>query len=657
LVQEYVGQAASCSPRFAFSCEDSNTKPRSTMPLREVRSLTNLGEWQRPEVKVVRSVGNLLEEGETQQRALACQRDRLGSSSAPTLTDLAFFSQPLLAQSQTVAQDDTPKVIKLAERPISIRRIVLLILFIDLVVGGVFFMVLLEFVSTTLAAWVSSAFAVGGYVIALAAAMSHDYYRIIKFQSLDLDKYVGTTAGFWERAWVAFATRMGGADIPSFEDAVIPLEAKQSPFIPGLAVVQRCKNPAARLNPLNVDSSRSIVFSTLRMGFGHYRLAYAACSWAQGTDKSIYFHDLLNIESDERQLLLDNDNAYRACSKLVSEVGGPIEKVWGILTTSQKNCRMQLRNFINFAYVMRPLIADIPRDTPVICTHCVAGNTAIACGFKKVINLVVDNHAKWDVVVPGAINLVQGPKMYMDLLNIGVPQDHLRYAGHWIPRDIVENLSSDCRIRVQRAHAGEPMRLLVPIGGAGAQKRFVSQFVRALRKDLLEGRCELVLNAGDHSDIQKAFTSVLAEMPDVSVSLVQSAEGLQKLLHRFHSGLPAEAQVTLLAFDEYFSAVCATDNLIRCSDVLICKPSELAFYPIPKLHIRRVGDHEEASAVRAVEIGDGTLEAREPIEAIRVVHSLQLPALREHMNDCIVRNAKSGLYDGCKVAVELAKTL
>jgi hypothetical protein len=455
---------------------------------------------------------------------------------------------------------------------------------------------------------------------------------------------------------------MGGADSPSFDDTIIPLATTPSPFIPGLSILQRCGqspsgNAAAVPKPLSIDSSRSIVFSTLRMGFGHYRLAYAACSWAEGRDKSVYFHDLLNIESEERQLLLDNDNAYRACSKAVSEIGGPIEKVWGILTTSQKNCRMQLRNFINFAYVMRPLMAGIPKSTPVICTHCIAGNTAIACGFKKVINLVVDNHAKWDVVVPGAINLVQGPKMYMDLLNIGVPQDHLRYAGHWIPRDIVENLSADCRYRVQRAQGGEPMRLLVPIGGAGAQKRFVSRFVRALHKDLLECRCELVLNAGDHREIEEAFTSVLAEMPGVSVELVRTAEELQKLLKRFHSGLPAEAKVTLLAFDEYFSAVCATDNLIRCSDVLICKPSELAFYPIPKLHIRRVGDHEEASAVRAVEIGDGTLEAREPVEALRMVHSLRLPALREHMNDCILRNGKAGLYDGCKVAVELANTL
>jgi hypothetical protein len=64
----------------------------------------------------------------------------------------------------------------------------------------------------------------------------------------------------------------------------------------------------------------------------------------------------------------------------------------------------------------------------------------------------------------------------------------------------------------------------------------------------------------------------------------------------------------LLAFKEYFPAMCCTDMLIRICDVMAVKPSELAFYPIPKLMIRRVGDHEQWSAWRAAEIGDGTRE-------------------------------------------------
>ena len=54
--------------------------------------------------------------------------------------------------------------------------------------------------------------------------------------------------------------------------------------------------------------------------------------------------------------------------------------------------------------------------------------------------------------------------------------------------------------------------------------------------------------------------------------------------------------MTLFAFADYFPAVATTDLVGRVADVLCAKPSELAFYPIPKLNIRRVGDHEAISA-------------------------------------------------------------
>lgn len=44
---------------------------------------------------------------------------------------------------------------------------------------------------------------------------------------------------------------------------------------------------------------------------------------------------------------------------------------------------------------------------------------------RHVINLVIDNWAQWFVVVPGAINLVQGPANYEALLRMGVPPDQV----------------------------------------------------------------------------------------------------------------------------------------------------------------------------------------------------------------------------------------
>lgn len=97
-----------------------------------------------------------------------------------------------------------------------------------------------------------------------------------------------------------------------------------------------------------------------------------------------------------------------------------------------------------------------------------------------------------------------------------------------------------------------------------------------------------------------------------------------------------------------------TDILCRVADILECKPSELAFYCIPKLHIRRVGDHEADSAKRASELGDGTLEAREVPDAMHYINLfLEGPDLVTSMNQAIINNSKIGIYDGCKKAVSL----
>ncbi len=103
---------------------------------------------------------------------------------------------------------------------------------------------------------------------------------------------------------------------------------------------------------------------------------------------------------------------------------------------------------------------------------------------------------------------------------------------------------------------------------------------------------------------------------------------------QLRAGGEPKCAVTLFAYDDYFPAVATTDLLCRVADVLCCKartpstqlyatscyklsprrsthpgsllapqPSELAFYPIPKLMIRRVGDHEARYTRDAREVG------------------------------------------------------
>jgi len=249
--------------------------------------------------------------------------------------------------------------------------------------------------------------------------------------------------------------------------------------------------------------------------------------------------------------------------------------------------------------------------------------------------------------------LVQGPSNYHAFLKMGVPASELRLAGHWIPKDLVDNIDRDCGKRKERLKAQTARRLLIPVGGAGAQRTFVTGFIAALAPAVKSGKIQLFLNAGDHTAMRDAFVQVLQSV-ELSYDTVDSIEGVNSFCDSLHRGGAPASPVTLFAFKDYFPAVATTDLVSRVSDVLCCKPSELAFYPLPKLMLRRVGDHEAYSALRASELGDGTLEVRELDEALRYVCLFEQPDLLGMMNDCIMRNATLGVYNGCDMAVAIA---
>ena len=107
--------------------------------------------------------------------------------------------------------------------------------------------------------------------------------------------------------------------------------------------------------------------------------------------------------------------------------------------------------------------------------------------------------------------------------------------------------------------------------------------------------------------------------------------------------------------ENIFEAVYCTNILMRSADVLLTKPSELAFYPIPKLFLKRIGGHEKWGAIHSAEMGDGTLECED------IPHTLQMVSMflgedqtLKYMCDRIKANKIAGLYDGAYEVVKLA---
>ena len=110
--------------------------------------------------------------------------------------------------------------------------------------------------------------------------------------------------------------------------------------------------------------------------------------------------------------------------------------------------------------------------------------------------------------------------------------------------------------------------------------------------------------------------------------------------------------------ENIFEAVYCTNLLMRSCDVLVTKPSELAFYPVPKLFIQRIGGHEQWGAIHSAEMGDGTLECRDIPHTLQMINMfLDDGALLPDMCRCIERNKADGLYDGAYKVVKIAMGL
>ena len=247
---------------------------------------------------------------------------------------------------------------------------------------------------------------IAGFILLVMAVLASMYSKIIAGNGVNVDKYVNDpTPSFFSRFKVVFIHYFVNVGRHKASRTPLPLEAKPSPHMPGLQVTSK-EGQEKEATPLTGEKLKSaIVVGTIRMGFGHHRIAYAASSWGVASGKTTYFHDLLNIDSAEATLIKEMDKGYSKASRMATEMGGAVEALWGSLTRGADE--NMLRASYQFGENLLPLLLSIPKDTPIISTHCFVGLIAVALGFTKVINLVIDNHAQWFIVVPGAINLVQ----------------------------------------------------------------------------------------------------------------------------------------------------------------------------------------------------------------------------------------------------------
>jgi hypothetical protein len=288
---------------------------------------------------------------------------------------------------------------------------------------------------------------------------------------------------------------------------------------------------------------------------------------------------------------------------------------------------------------------------------------AVAGGMTNVVDMMFDNWPMAFQLTEGARHGVQSPSGYYGFRVMRgfdesgsvmqpVPPDALFYTGHHVDHELVENIEADCAARLARVRNGEPRRFLLTMGGAGAQRELFKAIIEHCVPLVERGKLTLFVNLGDHKDNWKWLQGELAHHEGI-IRTHFDWEDTRGFADAIRTG-PAEGLHVFL-HDNTFHAVYATNYLMRVVDVMVTKPSELAFYPVPKIMNERVGGHEKWGAVRAAEIGDGTVEARTIPHTLQAIDLLTDETdLLELYCDMIVKNKSIGLYDGGYRCVELA---
>lgn len=406
------------------------------------------------------------------------------------------------------------------------------------------------------------------------------------------------------------------------------------------------------------SGEKPLVIGTIRMGYGHFRISMAIASAARSMGFTPYWFDMHSFaDTTAGKIIRHINNLYSLGSRLSQKFTLFNSLYWEPLNS--EGFRKLSYNAVDqkVSELMASVCRMLDPDVPFVATHVWPAQAAIHAGMTRVVNVIPDNWPMALHLAEGSLHAVQTPFAWLGYRTLNgmdktrdllpMPEGTLVNTGHYIDHEMMKDLSAHCDARIERRKAGAPLRLLLSIGGAGAQKDYVLALFKEMQAELQNGKLLLWINTGDHQGVRDAIKSGM------------EALGLQVKSHSDYneSGIfnPAQGGHHLFCHQGIMEAVYMTNLLIPICDVLLTKPSELAFYPVPKLLIKRIGGHEAWGAIRSSDIGDGTYEINSPIQAAYYLRMMMYGTeILGNMNASIKVAADAGTYNGAYKVVELA---
>lgn len=413
-----------------------------------------------------------------------------------------------------------------------------------------------------------------------------------------------------------------------------------------------------------INPNNGIIIGNIRMGFGHYRISIAIASAAYSMGITPYWFDLHAYqETSGGKIIKHLNNLYSMGSRWSQKYSLFNKYYWEPLNS--EGFRQLSYNSVDqkVSELMTPIFKQIPREIPFVATHVWPAQAAMHAGMNRVINVIPDNWPMALHLAEGSIHTVQTPSSYLGYRSLRgmskdkplnpIPSNQLFDVGHYIDHELLINLESDCQKRLDRIENNQSKRVLLTVGGAGAQKEIFSEIIRFLLPKVKKQDVTLLINVGDHLKVWEGLCVDIPELKDITNTHFNAWDNTT----HFATSLNDNSIYGIHAFyhEDIFAAVYSTNLLMPNTDILITKPSELAFYPVPKLMIKRVGGHEAWGAIRAQEVGDGTFEC-ETVQSTLQMLGLMLDdkEVLSSFSHNIIKAYRLGIYDGAYKVVKLA---
>ena len=424
------------------------------------------------------------------------------------------------------------------------------------------------------------------------------------------------------------------------------------------------KNIVTSETPEKINEDKGIIIGNIRMGFGHYRISMAIASAAHSMGYTPYWFDLHAYSETTGGKVIKHLNELYSMGSRWSQKYPLFNKFYWEPLNSEGFKKISYNAMDQkMTELMTPVFKELPKDMPFVATHVWPTQAAVHAGVKRVVNVIPDNWPMALHLAEGSIHTVQTPSSfigYKTLREMGgnsllnpMPEGQLFDVGHYIDHELVVHIDADCERRLSRIQQKKAKRILLTVGGAGAQKEIFSEIIKHLLPKIEQGEVALLINVGDHLNV---WDGLCKEIPELTARSENYFDDWNKTCKFADELLDSDVQGIHVFYNkDIFAAVYSSNLLMRSADVLVTKPSELAFYPVPKLMIKRVGGHEAWGAIRAAEVGDGT------IECVSVKTTLQMldlmckdDELLTKMCNNIVKANKIGVYDGAYKVVKLA---